>query len=82
MLLRLSKKENILIINKNNITKLTKAVFPEYNWVILLMVYAFHRVIVSSVRYLFLLMTNNILPSVIKLIYAYESYNVAGGNQS
>ena len=34
MLLRLSKKENILVINKRNITKLANAVYPEYHWVI------------------------------------------------
>ena len=34
MLLRLYKKENILIINEMNITKLTNAVDPEYYWVI------------------------------------------------
>ncbi len=49
MLYRLSKKDNILIFNRWNITKLTNAVFPEYHWVILVMVYAFHRVNVSPV---------------------------------
>ena len=41
--LRLSKKENILIINLRNITNFTNAVYPECHWVISFMVYAFHR---------------------------------------
>ena len=50
MLLRLSKTENIWIINKGNITKLTDAVYPEYHWLISFMVYAFHMVKVSQIR--------------------------------
>ena len=42
MLLRLSKKRNILIINKRNITERDNAVYPEYHWVTSFMVYAFH----------------------------------------
>ncbi len=49
MLLRLSKKENILVINNGNITKLTKTVYPEYYWVTSFMVYAFYMVNVSSI---------------------------------
>ena len=49
-LLRLSKKENVLIINKMNITKLTNAVYSESYWVTSLMVYAFHGVNISSIR--------------------------------
>ena len=46
-------KENILIINKMNITKLTKAAYPESLWVISFMVYAFHGVKISSIRCIF-----------------------------
>ncbi len=48
-LLRLSKKENVLIINKKNISKLTNAVYPEYHRVISFMVYAFQGVNVTSI---------------------------------
>ncbi len=50
MLFRLSKKENILIINKRIFTKLTKAVYPGSHSVISFMVYAFHMVNVSLIR--------------------------------
>ena len=35
MLLRLSKKENILVINKRNTTKLANVVYPDSIWVII-----------------------------------------------
>ena len=50
MLLRLLKKENILIINKRNVTKLTNGVKPECHWVLSFMVRSFHEVNVSSIR--------------------------------
>ncbi len=50
MLLRVPKKDNILIFNKRNTTKLTKVDNLEYHWVISFMVYdAFHRVNVYSI---------------------------------
>ena len=50
MLLRFSKKENILIINKRNITEFTNADYPEFHCIILFIVYAFHMVNVSFIR--------------------------------
>ncbi len=50
--LETQRKKNILIINKRNITKINKAVYPEYHWVLSFMVYAFHRVNVSSIRHI------------------------------
>ena len=43
---------NILIINERNTTKHTNAVYPEYHGVISFMVYAFHIINVSSIRYI------------------------------
>ena len=42
MLLNFLKKENILIINKWNITKLANAAYPRSHLVLSFMVYAFH----------------------------------------
>ncbi len=44
------KEENILIINKWNISQRTNAAFPEYHSVLSFRVYAFHRVNLSSIR--------------------------------
>ena len=40
-------KENILIINERNISKLTNAVYPEYQWVISFMI-KFFRVVLGK----------------------------------
>ncbi len=48
--LRAPKKENIVIIDDRNITQLTNVVYPEFLSVLSFMVYAFHRVKVSSIR--------------------------------
>ena len=40
-------KENMLIINERNISKLTNAVYPEYHWVISFMV-KFFRVVLGK----------------------------------
>ena len=47
---RLSKKENILILNKRYTTKLANAAYPESHSVPSSIVYGFHRANVSSIR--------------------------------
>lgn len=40
------------MINKRNIAELTEVVHPKYHWGISFMAYNFHRVNVSSIRYI------------------------------
>ena len=51
MFFRLSKKDDILITNKMNVTELTNGVYPECHWIISFMVYAFLVVNLSSIRW-------------------------------